>query len=230
MRKILQEIEIRQKEFAKLPFFIFLEQGNCLEDAIIFVSGLAFFVLTFQDILRINESKILAPELLPIVQHHRQEDLGHDEWFLHDIDQLGTECNAFLLFGKQYIETRDASFEIVSEIFRASDDRIRLVIPLVLEASGRVFFSRVHKFFSRTGYNGKLKYFSKEHFQVELNHELFEQDINERLLSIQLTDDLRKEAIEVIDRIFTALSKICCDLYDKIRKNKQARCGSSSYF
>ena len=31
--------------------------------------------------LRINEAQITDGLLLPIAQHHRQEDLGHDIWF-----------------------------------------------------------------------------------------------------------------------------------------------------
>ena len=220
MQIIFDEIQTLRKEFEKLSFFKFLEDGDQIDDANIFVPGLAFFVLTFQDILRLNEEHITNPKFAPIIELHRQEDLGHDAWFLHDLKQLGTDCPATLLFGDQFVETRDASFEIVSEIYRATDDRVRLVIPLALEAAGHVFFSRVFHFFSRTGYSGQLKYFSKEHFEVEKDHELFEDDINDAILAIDLSEALKQEAKRVISRIFQALSKMVSALQQKIESRK----------
>lgn len=201
-----------------LPFFKFLEQGSRLEDANLFVSGLAFFILAFQDMLRINEVHITDPNLLPIAQHHRQEDLGHDIWFLHDIQRLNLDCDAALLFGERSVQTRDTSYAIASEIYRASDDRIRLVIPLVLEAAGHVFFSRAYHFFNRAGYTEHLKYFSKEHFQAELDHEMFDREISQRLQAVQLTDELKREASEVVERIFTMLIAMVSVVYDQIEE------------
>ncbi|MEL6899968.1 MAG: hypothetical protein AAFP07_03380 [Cyanobacteria bacterium J06606_4] len=221
MNRILQDIDVRQAQFSNLAFFKFLEQGNQIEDSKIFIAGIAFFVLAFQDMLRINEAKITDPELLPIAQHHRQEDLGHDAWFLHDLKQLDANCDAALLFGHTYAKTRDASYEIVSEIYKASDDRVRLVIPLTLEATGHVFFSRAYHFFARAGYQKKLKYFSEEHFRVELNHEIFDKEINERLEAIHLTDELREEALAVVDRIFRALTMMVSDIYDHIEASQE---------
>ncbi|ACK67933.1 conserved hypothetical protein [Rippkaea orientalis PCC 8801] len=198
-----------------------LEQRNNPEKVNVFAPGVAFFVLTFQDILRITESKITHPELLMIAQYNRQEDLGHEQWFLQDLHQLGINCDAFLLFGQEYFQTRDTSFEIISEIYQASDDRIRLVIPLALEAAGHVFFSRVHQLFYGTKYHTKLKYFSQEHFQIELNHTFRQEDINNMILSIELTDELYQEAMQVVDRVFTALSNMLCSLNHKITKDEE---------
>jgi hypothetical protein len=216
MKIVLSEIESRQKKFAELPFFKRLEKSNRLRDAEVFAPGLSFFVLTFQDILRLNESKISDPVLRPIVQHHRQEDLGHDAWFLYDLRQLGKTCDAELLFGKEYEVTRDASFEIISEIFQASDDRVRLVIPLALEAMGNPFFSRVHQFFKRSGFKGQLRYFSKEHFLIEQSHEMFKGEIDAQVNAIELPIALRTEALEVVERTFDAVARIVNALDQRI--------------
>ena len=223
MNDILKDIEARQAQFATLPFFKFLEQGSRIEDADTFVSGLAFFILAFQDMLRINEARTTDPVLLPIAQLHRQEDLGHDIWFLHDIQQLDADCGAALLFGEKSVQTRDTTYAIASEIYRASDDRIRLVIPLVLEAAGHVFFGRAYQFFNRAGYTEHLKYFSKEHFQAELDHEMFDQEINQRLQAVQLTDELKQEASGVVDRIFTELIAMVSAVHDQIEQTRLER-------
>ena len=223
MNDILKDIEARQAQFSTLPFFKFLEQGSRIEDANMFVSGLAFFILAFQDILRINEVQITDPVLLPIAQQHRQGDLGHDIWFLHDIQTLDVDCGAALLFSEKSVQTRDTSYAIAAEIYRASDDRIRLVIPLVLEAAGHIFFSRAYHFFNRAGYTDRLKYFSKEHFQAELDHEMFDQEINQRLQALHLTDELRQEASDVVERIFTALIAMVGALHNQIEQTQLER-------
>ena len=220
MNHILQEIESRQEAFSQLPFFKFLEQGDRIEDARLFVSSVAFIVLSFQDMLRINEAQTTDPYLFPVAKHHRQEDLGHDLWFLNDIELLGVNCDAANLFSAQNTEARDAAFEIMAEIFKASDDRIRLVIPIVLEATGFTFFSRAYHFFERTGYQGQLQYFSKDHFQVELNHGLFDDEINDRVQSVRLTDELRQEALDVIDRIFGSITTMVTSIHKKIVANQ----------
>jgi hypothetical protein len=216
MQVVLSEIQYRQEKFSELQFFKRLERSNSLRDAEIFAPGLSFFVLTFQDILRLNESRISDPVLRPIVRHHRQEDLGHDAWFLYDLRQLGKRCDAELLFGKEQEVTRDTSFEIVSEIFQASDDRVRLVIPLALEAMGHPFFSRVHKFFVRAGFKGQLRYFSKEHFLIEQSHEMFKDEIDAQVNSIELSSELRTEAIGVVGRTFDAVTRMINTLDQRI--------------
>lgn len=223
MQVVLSEIDYRQEEFSKLPFFKHLENSTRLQDAEIFAPGLSFFVLTFQDILRLNEAKISTPALRPIVHQHRQEDLGHDVWFLHDLHQLGVTCDAELLFGKEYQVTRDTSFAIISEIFQASDDRVRLAIPLALEAMGHPFFSRVHQFFKRSKFRGQLKYFSKEHFQLEQSHEMFEDEMDVQLRSIELPDHIRAEALGVVARTFDAVTHMLNTLHHRIQQNSQGQ-------
>ena len=220
MQRIFDEIDMHRMEFERLSFFQFLEVSDRLESAKIFVPGLAFFVLTFQDILRLNEQHVSDPNLIPFLQRHRQEDLGHDEWFLHDLRQLGTECHARLLFGEQFIETRDTAFEIISEIYRASDDRVRFVIPFVLEAAGSVFFSRVFHYFERSRYQGKLKYFSKDHFQVEQAHDLHEKQVSEPNLLPELKQREAEEVSEMIRRIFQSLSRMLAALHLKIEQQE----------
>ena len=219
MKLVLKEIASRQTEFENLPLFLRLDMSRRLQDAMIFVPGMAFFVLTFQDILRLNEAKIIDPLLKQIAQHHRQEDLGHDHWFLNDLNALNFPCDVARLFGDEFQVTRDISFEIVSEIFQASDDRVRIVLPLALEAMGHVLFNRAHAFFARSGCPVKLKYFSKEHLQIELDHQLFDTEIDDRIQSIELSPVLRAEAIAMVNRAFDAVTRMVNYLDQQIVEN-----------
>lgn len=41
------------------------------------------------------------------------------------------------------------------------------------------------------------------------------------ILSIELTDELYQEAMQVVDRVFTALSNMLCSLNHKITKDEE---------
>ncbi len=144
MKSVRSHIEARQTRFASVPFFQQLRSTMSAENALSFVRGLSFFVLTFQDILRLNEANVTHPTLRKIARHHRSEDRDHDLWFLEDVLELdGSIPDAEELFSPRDAATRDAAYALTSEVFRATDDRIRIVLLLVLEATGHVFFTSV---------------------------------------------------------------------------------------
>src|SRR6185312_10890845 len=104
---------------------------------------LAFWVMSFQDILRLNEQMVNDPVLKRIARHHRDEDLGHERWFLEDIAKLtGGPLTISALYGRASASTRDAAYQLITEVYRATDDRLRIVLVLVLESTGHVFFGR----------------------------------------------------------------------------------------
>ena len=141
-------IDEGQRRFARLPFFRRLEDGSP-DDARAFVPALAFFVMGFQDILRLNEARMRDPGLRALVRGHRPEDHDHEQWFLEDLRALGLELEVGGLFGPEHAATRDAAYAVMSEVFRANDDVTRLALILVLESTGEVFFSRVPRYVER---------------------------------------------------------------------------------
>ncbi len=63
MQEIQNYINAKQQEFMCHPFFKKLGQLNSLEEISYFVPELTFWAMTFQDILRINEEKVVDPYL-----------------------------------------------------------------------------------------------------------------------------------------------------------------------
>ena len=82
------------------------------------------------------------------------------------------------LFGERHTPTRDAAYALMSEVYRATDDRLRLVLVKTLESAGHVFFGRVAEVVERAGWSKLLKYFSFSHLEVEKNHQVFEDEIS----------------------------------------------------
>jgi hypothetical protein len=205
MKSIQQYIASQQSEFARHPFFARLESSMPLPHVLAFAPDLTFWVMVFQDILRLNERFTTDPELRRIVKHHRVEDSGHEQWFLEDLAVMGSSSGDIRwLFGKRHAPTRDAAHALMAEVFRASDDRLRVVLLMTLESAGHIFFERVARFVDGAGKSDVLKYFSFSHLAVEKNHEVFEKQIAEKLDAIVLSPDLRAQAEAVVDRCYAA--------------------------
>jgi hypothetical protein len=173
--------------------------------ALSFAPDLTFWVMAFQDILRLNATLTRDPQMRKIVRHHRAEDAGHDRWFLDDLAAMQIPApDVRWLFGERHSPTRDAAYALVSEVYRATDDRLRLVLVKTLESAGHVFFGRVAAFVERVGLSKVLKYFSFSHLEVEKNHQVFEEEISRIVSGIRLPPKLRTEAKQLVDRCYVA--------------------------
>lgn len=210
MKTIQAYIAEKQSQFAEHPFFTYLDKCATIEDFLLVASDLAFWVMTFQDILRLNEERVKEPYLRKLAKHHRIEDRGHEQWFLQDIASLQTQeknsCDISELFSKKNTSTRDAAYAIVSEVFHLYDERLRVIMLFTLESSGHIFFDRAAKFVDRNGYTNRLKYFSNNHLEVEMAHAIFEDEMERKFFSIELSAEKRSEAIALIDRVYDAFT------------------------
>lgn len=216
MQKIQDYIDSKQKEFRNHPFFATLEQLHSLEEISYFVPELTFWAMTFQDILRINEERVSDPYLKKIARHHRQEDAGHDKWFLHDkkyMDAASTnpysESNEISwLYSRETRPTRDAAYALVAEVYKADDEMINIALLLTLESSGHVFFEKVAHQVAKTGEDKNLKYFSHSHLEVEMAHAMFEEEMERVLFARPMPMDVRRNALQMIDRCYDAFNKM----------------------
>jgi hypothetical protein len=165
--------------------------------------------MTFQDILRLNEDLVTDPTLREIARHHRVEDGGHDRWFLSDLAMLGIpQPNASALFGREHEATRLASFALLSEVYRASSDQLRLIFLLTLESSGHIFFEEFASYLERMENAPPLQYFSRHHLNVEKSHALFGEENDAYLSHVTLSAETYEEARALIDRCYAAFMTI----------------------
>lgn len=217
MRTIQNYIDSKQQEFMNHPFFNLLEDLNSLEEIGYFVPELTFWAMTFQDILRINEYRItLDPYLKKVARHHRLEDAGHQMWFNEDRKYMGAastdkSClsdDVVWLYSKETQLTRDAAYAIMSEIYKADEEILNVILLLTLESSGHVFFEKVVKQVQKVGEDDNLKYFSSHHLEVELAHAVFEEEMEKGLFSRELPVHTRRQALKMIDRCYDAFNRM----------------------
>jgi hypothetical protein len=225
MKRVQEAIGARQRQFAALPFSRRLDEGGTIEDVTAFAPGLTFFVLAFQDVLRLNESRVIHPALRRIVRRHRFEERGHEAWFLHDIAQLRIERDIRWVFGQHHETTRDASYAIIGEVLAARDDRVRLTLLLILEATSEIFASRIGRYVEQTNYRHPLYYFSRTHSEREESHEIFEGGWKQEILAIELPSEVLTDALGLVDRVFDAMTEVFVELEARVLR---ARMGQAS--
>jgi len=223
MRRLQDHIAGKQAELAGHSFFRHLRRKDISMDAaLVWVPSMAFFVFAFQDILRVNVERVTDPVMKRIARHHQVEDANHDEWYLLDIAALGLEQPVLAkLFDKKTPAlrlTRDTAYEVMSETYRAEDDRLRVVLLMAIEGVGHVFFAGVVEAVERLGVveevqrrgaTTQMKYYVRYHLDVEKDHEMFDDDRDgDEIADIDLPPKLYLEACAVVDRVFGALSSM----------------------
>lgn len=216
MKTINDFIESKQQEFIQHPFFNLLEKMDTIEEISYFVPELTFWAMTFQDILRINEEHVIDPYLKKVARHHRLEDAGHEKWFLSDKKYMGTlvnnpschQDNVAWLFSKDTEVTRDAAYAILSEIYKADEEILNIIMLLTLESSGHVFFDKVVQQVAKTGEDKNLQYFSSSHLDVEMAHALFEEEMERKLFERKLSVATRRKALLMVENCYNAFSKM----------------------
>ena len=207
MKLVEAHVTKKQEEFTKHAFFTDEQLGGGTRGMLAYAPDLTFWVMAFQDVLRLNAALTQDPQIRKIVRHHRAEDAGHDRWFLDDLAAMQMPApDVRWLFGERHSPTRDAAYALVSEVYRATDDRMRLVLVKTLESAGHVFFGRVAAAVERAGLTKSLKYFSFSHLEVEKNHQVFEEEISRYVSGIKLDAKARAEAKHLVDRCYVAFT------------------------
>ena len=222
MKQVGVYVAKRQARFCEHAFFAEERLRAGLRSGLSFAPDLTFWVMAFQDILRLNAALTRDPIIRRIVRHHRAEDAGHESWFLDDLASMQVPApDVRWLFGERHAPTRDAAYALVSEVYRATDDRLRLVLVQTLESAGHVFFGRVAAAVEQAGWSKALKYFSFSHLEVEKNHQVFEEEIARTVAAIRLEPKARAEAKRLVDRCYNAFGS----MFDAICETESRQLG-----
>lgn len=222
MREVLQHIRARQVHFAKHPLFDALLRADLpLEQSLAFAPRLAFWVMSFQDVLRLNAQRVRDPDLQMLMLRHRAEERGHDDWFFEDIAVLtGRPLGLGDMWSPAHESTRDASLALISEVLRPMDDRLRVVLVLTLESTSHAFFTRATALTRAVDDGKRLKYFASHHMEAEEHHEVFEDQMEAMLLGLELSPEVRAEAVALVDRLYEAFHAMFDGLRDEPRSTR----------
>ena len=211
MLDVMDYVARREAQMARHPFIQMLERDQ-VEDPQALVRGLTFFVMAFQDVLRLGARQVTDPRLIDIARTHQKEDAGHDSWFLHDLRALGVDVSLGYVFSSKHQIPRDVGYALVAEVLRATDDCDRLAVVFALEAIGHVFFEPAIGLFERRRPQNRLLYFARHHQQVEQAHEMFEGEVQQALARVSLSRERLAGVCATVDRTFEQMSALADDL------------------
>jgi hypothetical protein len=223
MKVVNKYLEQKQVEFAQHPFFERLDRQAPLGDVLQFAKAMTFWIMSFQDILRLNEIHITDPMLKKVAHGHKAEDAGHEVWFLNDLLTVeGDLPDVCFLFSRAHAGIRDVSYALVSEVFRAKSDVERIALVLALESTGHIFFEKISTYLENAKYGeyDLFRYFSRKHLDVELDHEVFEDEKHEYLENLQLTAEQEKACYELVDRAYVNFNTMFDHVEQAIRRNE----------
>lgn len=205
MWRVQQYIAEKKVMFTQHQFVLQLRADLPLAQVVSFVPRASFFILAFQDIVRLLGERASDPRLSDMLRQHCEEEMGHDRWFLLDLARLvGAPPDLATLFGAQHAATRRAAYALWSEAMSARDDVERLCLLLTLEATSEVCSGEAQAYFKRLGVEQGLVYFSGAHTESEMDHSIFEQGMQAHIKQIELDEPAYARTRELVDRGFDA--------------------------
>ncbi|HVU05986.1 MAG TPA: hypothetical protein VHE30_29755 [Polyangiaceae bacterium] len=201
MKSLKKTIHAHQTELRNHRLFHALGELSTVEPLARLARGCAWLPMVFQDVLRLNLERVRGTDFERFAIHHRDEDAGHEIWFLSDLRALGVESLGIEeLFAEEFRPIRDACYALTAEIFAVSTGAQRIGFILSLEATGHVFFENVARAVDRVCPDLPLRYFSQFHLGVEKAHDLFTEQTESDLDRIVLGEAEHAEAEELVAR------------------------------
>lgn len=213
MNQLLATLEEESEWLQRHPLFELVGRPWPAPAIAELLRGITMFVFTFQDLVLLNERRIASDPVREFARRRRIEDEGHSLWFLKDLESLARPPDVASLFG-EHVATRETSYELLSEVFRATSDHARIAIPLALEASGAVFFRNMYEVVSKAGL--ETRFFSRTHWEVETQHEQLSEGELGALEGIDWAEGYIEEAKVVIRRMFRAKARMLTPLREGV--------------
>jgi hypothetical protein len=209
---VQRTIAARRGPFGQHPLLVRLEGEGDIDQARLIAQSIGFFVLGFQDVIRLVSSTVTKPELAEFARANEAGDKGHDRWFLQDMLHLGVQVDVDWLFSEAHRVTRDVTYSQMASILHSRHDEARFALALALEATGAEFFERMVSFLERMGQSAGMKFFGRYHQQVEEAHEIFQSGAQERLDLIPIPPEALPEVWAVIERTFAGVETMASDI------------------
>jgi hypothetical protein len=221
MEEVLELIEKKKQEFAKSGLFEFMrDQSIDPRQRLAFAPCIAPFAMSLGEFNKyVFREEPTNDPLQVIVNNHTYEDDYHWLWFLEDLETLGinkavkfSEALNFL-WNQETKGSRWVSHQIFRSAFGASPIT-KLAILEVIEATANVFFSTAAPIAQelRTINQKEFLYFGCFHLAVETGHTRGAPEVDQLIKNIQLSEENRQEAFEVVENLFEVFTELTDEL------------------
>ncbi len=211
MKEILALIEARKLDFSKKPFLEFLRNKRIApRDRLSFTLCLSPFVMGFSELNKsVFRDETTTDPLQKLINKHTTEDDRHWLWFLEDIQALEIDYYVQFTDALKFIwsEETKVSHQVIHELYRYTFKAApiqKFIVLQVVEATGNVFLSTVQQVSQelKSIKNKEFKYFGSCHVDEDSSHSINSSSFEHLFENIELSEAERKNAFELVDKIF----------------------------
>lgn len=216
MKQLIRNISELQQSLRETPFIRWLGDKTIRpQEKFTFAPSMVFFIMGFKDIMHFLKYPEPNTDAERHVNQHCDEDAGHWEWYLKDLERLGYDFSSWgsdltSFFNSLWSDDNQACRRLVYSTLHykscTDDAAVRLVIIEVMEATFGVFMDALHASTYHTQVYSDLEFFGEKHRQAEHSHSMGSwvdgEHLSLDLTQIRLTPDSRRLAIRIVDDLF----------------------------
>ena len=221
MKKVLALIENKKQDFARLPFFEYLQDRSINpRQRLAFAPCMAPFVMAFGELNgNIFRDEPTKDPIQAIINKHTYEDENHWIWLLEDLEKLEIDRSVNFTDTLRFVwseETkisRRVAYELYRYTFQASSVQ-KLVVIEAAEATGNAFLSVSSQIISelKTVTNKEYRYFGGGHLIVDTGHTYCAPKAKNLIETIELTEEDRKKYFHLVENIFELFTEFTHEL------------------
>ncbi|MDJ0735338.1 MAG: hypothetical protein QNJ47_14990 [Nostocaceae cyanobacterium] len=211
MQEVLALLEKRKQEFAQLPLFEYMQDKSIHpRQRLAWAPCFAPIAMGFNDLLKYHFRKEPPDnKIQELINKHTYEEENHYLWFLEDLEKLElnpsikfSDCLQFL-WSHELSKTRLACYQIALNTFQESPVVVLAAIEAI-EATADIIFTHTTQVTQELQEitNQKYCFFGQYHFDAEANHAIKGDNMEYLIESMQLTEEEKFKAFEVVDKIF----------------------------
>ncbi|HLL52869.1 MAG TPA: hypothetical protein VK447_04935 [Myxococcaceae bacterium] len=209
MKTVQAHITENQLNAALHPLFARLDGNAALAEVLPFFSGLSFWVVAQQDLLRQVDGQMQDLKLRKVARFFRAQAAGQDTWFMNDVMKVeGSTPDTHELSGPRHAVARQAALAVMAEAQAASSDAERLAVLQALEAANYLLVEAVASWFERIGMPAPLQFFSVDHLDAMAEHDVLRNQIDGIVAGIELSEEESASACARVERIFAAFRAV----------------------
>jgi hypothetical protein len=229
VKQILDLVELKKKEFAKLPFFDFIADKSIdPRKKFVWAPYVSPFIMGLKDVYSyaVFEKDVTDP-INSYMNRHALEEGHHALWYIQDLKKLGFNSSLEyagvldFLWSDETERIRHLSYDLIA-CANQKDIVLKLAAIDAIEATACVCFSAFEKVTNElknlTGCN--YLYFGKAHASVETEQRHIHgfDEAESYLIGLDITDEQRTKSIELVESafgIFTEFLGICLEFAKK---------------
>ncbi|AFZ04057.1 hypothetical protein [Calothrix sp. PCC 6303] len=234
MKEILDLVNQRKEEFAKAPFFEFMQDKNIdPRKKFVWVPYAAPFLMGFKDVFSyaIFEKHLTEP-IHEHINRYATEESRHVLWYLQDLQKLGFNSSLKyadvlgFLWSSEIERIRHLSYDLIT-CANQKDIVLKLAVIDAVEATAYVGFSTfaevTNELQKLTKHN--YNYFGKAHSRAETEQKHIHgfDEAESYLRGLKITQEQRIAAIELVECVFDIFNEfldICLKLAKKYEQSQ----------